>query len=83
MDEDEQLTVRVPLREYEVMVKAVEVLADLRQGNKIVVDKAKYEELLKVSAQVDAMLGKLDDVAEAREAAQAPAKRPVPPGMIM
>jgi hypothetical protein len=56
--------------------------SDLRRGDKIVVDKAKFEELLKVSAQVDAMLGKLDDAAEVREAANAPAKRPVPPGMI-
>ncbi len=72
MDEDEQLTVRVPLREYEVMVQAVAVLADLRRGDKIVIDKAKYDELLKVSKQVDTMLGKLDDAAEAREAAQGP-----------
>ncbi len=83
MDEDEQLTVKVPLEEYEIMVKAVEVLADIRRGDKIIVDKAKYEELLKVSKQVDTMLGKLDDAAEAREAAEAPARRPVPPGMII
>ncbi len=84
MDEmDEQLVVRVPLHEYEIMVKAVEALADLRRGDKIVVDKAKFEQLLKVSEQVDALLGKLDEVREVREAAQAPARRPVPPGMIM
>jgi hypothetical protein len=83
MGEDEQLTVRVPLKEYEVMVQAVAALADIRRGDKIIVDKAKFEELLKVSKQVDKMLGKLDEVAEAREAAEAPARRPVPPGMIM
>ncbi len=83
MDEDERLTVKVPLREYEVMVKAVEAMADIRRGDKIVVDKAKFEQLLKVSAQVDALLGKLDESREAREAAAAPTKRPVPPGMII
>ncbi len=83
MGDDERLMVQVPLDEYEVMVKAVAVLADLRRGDKIVIDKAKYEELLKVSTLVDAMLGKLDEAAEAREAAEAPTKRPVPPGMIM
>ncbi|NMC08635.1 MAG: hypothetical protein GYA24_25725 [Candidatus Lokiarchaeota archaeon] len=82
MGDDEQLAVRVPLAEYEVMVKAVEVLADIRRGDKIVVDKAKFEELLKVSKLVDDLLGKLDDAREAREKAEAPAKRPVPPGMI-
>jgi len=82
-DDDEQLVVRIPLREYEVMVKAVEALADLRRGDKIVVDKAKFEQLLKVSEQVDAMIGKLDESREAREAASAPAKRPMPPGMII
>ncbi len=82
-DEDEQLVVRVPLGEYEVMVKAVEALADLRRGDKIIVDKAKFEELLKVSEQVQALLGKLDDVREASEAALAPTKRPVPPGIII
>ena len=46
-------------------------------------DKAKYEELLKVSKQVDALLGKFDEAREAREAAQAPARRSVPPGMII
>ncbi len=29
------------------------------------------------------VLGKLDDAREVRAAAQAPAKRPVPPGIIM
>jgi len=38
-DDDEQLAVKVPLKEYEVMVKAVEALADMRRGDKIVVDK--------------------------------------------
>ncbi len=82
MDEDEQLTVRVPLKEYEVMVKAIEVLADLRRGDKIVVDKAKFDELLQVSKLVEDLIGKLDEAKEARENALAPAKRPVPPGMI-
>ena len=81
-DSDEQLMVKVPLREYEVMVAAVEALADLRRGDKIVVDRAKFEQLLKVSEQVDKMLDKLDDERDAREAALAPARRPVPPGMI-
>jgi hypothetical protein len=66
---NEQLCVRVPLREYEVMVQAVAALADIRRGDKIVVDKAKFDELLKVSKKVEAMLGKLDDAGEAREAA--------------
>ena len=81
-DDDDQLAVKVPLHEYEVMVAAVEALADLRRGDKIVVDKAKFEQLLKVSEQVDKMLGKLDDEREAREAAIAPTRRPVPLGMI-
>ena len=58
-------------------MKAVAALADIRRGDKIIVDKAKFEELLAVSRQVDKMLGKLD------EAAEAPARRPVPAGMIM
>jgi len=81
-DKDEQLVVRAPLREYEALVKVVEVLAELRRGDKLVVDKATFEKLLKVSEQVDAMIGKLDESREAREAALAPTKRPVPPGMI-
>ncbi|MEX2681538.1 MAG: hypothetical protein Q6373_008055 [Candidatus Sigynarchaeota archaeon] len=65
------------------MAKAVEVLAGIRRGDKIVVDKAKFEQLLKVSERVDALLGKLDGEREAREAALAPARRPVPPGWII
>ncbi|NMC08684.1 MAG: hypothetical protein GYA24_25970 [Candidatus Lokiarchaeota archaeon] len=83
MGDDEQLAVQVPLHEYEVMVKAIEVLADIRRGDKIVVDKATFEQLLKVSEQVDKLLGKLDEAREAREQAEAPARRPVPPGMIL
>ena len=82
-DDDEQLMVKVPLHEYEVMVAAVEALANLRRGDKIVVDRAKFEQLLKVSEQVDCLLGKLDDAREVREAALAPTRRPVPPGMII
>jgi len=55
-------------------MKAVAALADIRRGDKIIVDKAKFEELLAVSRQVDKMLGKLDDAETAREAAQAPAR---------
>jgi hypothetical protein len=65
------------------MMKAVAALADIRRGDKIIVDKAKFEELLAVLRQVDKMLGKLDDAAEAREKTEAPSKRYVPPGMIM
>ncbi len=83
MDDDKQLTVKVPLREYEVMVQAVEVLAELRRGDKIVVDKAMFEKLMKVSNQVESLIGKLDEAREVRDAAEAPARRPVPPGMIM
>jgi hypothetical protein len=80
MGDDDELVVRVPLKEYDVMVQAVAALADIRYGNKIVFNKAKFEELLKVSGQVDKMLGKLDEAAEAREVVEAPAKHPVPPG---
>jgi hypothetical protein len=48
-EQHEPLTVQVPLAEYEVMVAAVEALADLRRGDKIIVDKATFEELLKVA----------------------------------
>ncbi len=70
----------VPLDENEVMVKAIEVLAGLRRGDKIIVDKERFDKLLSVSERVDALLAKLDEAREAREAkevAQDPAKKPI------
>jgi hypothetical protein len=48
--------------------------ADLRHIDNTIVDNAKFEKLLKVSKNVEAILGKLDDDVEAREAAEAPAR---------
>jgi hypothetical protein len=48
MSDEDELVVRVPLKEYEVMVAAIEALADIRRGDKIIVDKATFEKLLKV-----------------------------------